>query len=126
VAQILIADDHDVLRRGLRALLSRNPRWEVCGEAVNGEQAVKKVRELKPDLVILDISMPVMNGLQAAEEISRVAPSVKILIFSMHDSPQLAEAARQAGADAFVQKSSPSSELIGTLQHLLDLSPAKA
>jgi DNA-binding NarL/FixJ family response regulator len=120
VARILIADDHEVVRDGLRMLLGRNPLWQVCAEAANGQQAVEKVRQTNPDLVILDVSMPVMNGLEAAVEIRRLAPKVRILIFSMHNSTELVEAARQAGVDAFVEKSSVSGELLGTLRRLLD------
>jgi DNA-binding NarL/FixJ family response regulator len=68
-ARILIADEHPVVRSGLRALLSKNSRWQVCGEAVNGKQAVEQVRELNPQLVVLDLNMPVMNGTEAAREI---------------------------------------------------------
>lgn len=120
MARILIADDHEVVRDGLRMLLGRNPLWEVCGEAADGRQAVEKVRQTNPDLIILDVSMPVMNGLEAAVEIRRLAPKVRILVFSMYNSTELMEAARKAGADAFIEKSSGSGELIGTLRRLLE------
>jgi DNA-binding NarL/FixJ family response regulator len=122
-ARILIADDHETLRRGVRSLLGANSSWEVCGEAEDGKEAIEKVRELNPDLVILDVTMPVMNGLEAAVQIHRIAPSVKILIFSMHDSPTLKAEFERVGADAFVVKSAPSGELISAVARLLESAP---
>jgi DNA-binding NarL/FixJ family response regulator len=107
------------VRAGLRVVLAQEPSLQICGEAENGRDAVAKVRELQPDAVILDVSMPVMNGLEAAREIRRVAPSTKIVIFSMHDSFQMIESARQAGADAFVLKSAPGQDLVRTICDLL-------
>jgi len=92
---------------------------EICGEDENGKQALEKVRELKPDLVILDISMPVMNGLEAAREIRRFAPRTKIVILSVHDSPQIIEIAEKAGADAYVLKSAADTDLNVTVKRLL-------
>ena len=103
----------------MRVTLAREPQFEICGEAENGQDAVAKVEKLKPDAVILDVSMPVMNGLEAAREIRRVSPSTKIVMFSMHDSFQMIETARQAGADAFVLKTAPARELAGTIRDLL-------
>src|SRR5229473_3661527 len=85
-ARILVVDDVPAVRNGLRALLSSH-QLEICGEAENGQEAVDPVRELFPDIVVLDISMPVMDGLRAAMEIRRVAPSTKIVLFSIHDGP---------------------------------------
>jgi DNA-binding NarL/FixJ family response regulator len=104
---------------GLRVVLAQEPRFHICGEAENGQDAVAKVEQLHPDAVILDVSMPVMNGLEAAREIRRVAPSTKIVMFSMHDSSQMMETARQAGADAFVLKSAPGQELVRVIRDLL-------
>lgn len=120
MVRILVADDHPVIRGGVRAVLSRNSRWQVCGEAVNGKEAIEKVQELRPDLVVLDISMPVMNGIEAAREIRRVAPAIKILIFSMHEAPQVEAAARQAGADAIVKKREAPTSLIKAVERLVD------
>jgi two-component system, NarL family, nitrate/nitrite response regulator NarL len=116
---VLLADDHETVRAGLRVVLAQEPRFQICGEAENGRDAVAKVRQLRPDAVILDVSMPVMNGLEAAREIRRVAPSTKIIIFSMHDSSQMIETALQAGADAFVLKSAAGQDLVRAIRDLL-------
>ena len=117
--RVLVVDDHQVMRQGIRALLSNDPVWDVCGEAENGRQAVEKTRELRPDLVILDLTMPEMNGLEAARHIRQIAPDTKIVIFSMHESPQVRKEARDAGADAFVSKSAVAEQLTGTAKKLL-------
>lgn len=122
--RILIVDDHETLRRGVRSLLEANSPWEVCGEAGDGKEAIEKVRELKPDLVMLDVTMPVMNGFEAAIQIRKIAPAVKIVIFSMHDSPTLKAEFERVGADSFVVKSAPSGELIATVGRLLESIPA--
>jgi DNA-binding NarL/FixJ family response regulator len=122
--KILLADDHEVVRRGVRTLLNGPSDWDVCGEAENGQQAVEKVLELKPDLVILDVSMPVMNGIEAARRIHQSAPAVKIVIFSMHDSPQIAQQAAEAGASACLLKSDAASDLQRVVAGLLKSDPA--
>jgi two-component system response regulator NreC len=119
-ARILVVDDHQVVRSGIRNLLDSQSRWEVCGEAENGREGVAKAIELKPDLIILDLSMPLMNGFEAAEEIRRLAPNTKIVIFSMHDSRQISEQALRSGADAYVVKSSLFGELENVIHSLLD------
>ena len=120
--RILVVDDHEFVRRGVCALFSRDPRFDVCGEAVNGQEAVEQVKLLRPDIVVLDISMPVMNGLEAAQEIRRTAPDTKIVILTMHDSNVMREQARKAGADAFAVKSDIASRLIETVESLLPIS----
>ncbi|HET9402634.1 MAG TPA: response regulator transcription factor [Candidatus Acidoferrales bacterium] len=117
--RVLVVDDHQVMRKGVRALLESDSTWEVCGEAENGRLAVEKTRELSPDLVILDLTMPEMNGLEAARQIRLVSPQTKIVIFSMHESPQVRKEARDAGADAFVSKSSMAEMLTATAKDLL-------
>jgi DNA-binding NarL/FixJ family response regulator len=107
------------MRRGIRALLSGDSDWDIAAEAQDGREAVEKVQELHPDLVVLDLTMPVMNGLEAAKEIRRVAPATKILIFSMHESPQITREAREAGADAFLSKSAMAEELPLLVKRLL-------
>lgn len=119
-ARILLADDHVLIRDGVRAVLSTNSKWQICGEAKNGKEAVEKVEELNPHLVVLDVSMPVMNGIDAAREIRRISPGTKILIFSMGDTSQLEPAARQAGADTFVGKIEAPTLLIKAVEHLVD------
>src|ERR1700722_10260918 len=88
VLRILIADDHELMRAGVRTILSNNPLWNICGEAENGRQAVEKARELKPDLVIIDISTPVLNGIDAAREVRQLAPAIKIIILKIPESAQ--------------------------------------
>ena len=89
MARILIADDHAVMREGLRTAIEPHPGWEVCGEATDGLAAFEQTKSLRPDLVILDVSMPVLNGLEVAHRISLTMPEVKILLFTMHNSPSL-------------------------------------
>lgn len=113
---ILIVDDEAFARKMARSALC--DLVDVCHEAENGQQAVEKVKELKPDLVLLDISMPVMNGLRAAYEIRRVAPSTKIIFFSVDGSGDVRSAAHALGAHAFVTKSE-GPELIQTVKRLL-------
>jgi CheY-like chemotaxis protein len=117
--RILIADDNEVVRLGIRALLARKGDWRVCGDAANGREAIARVWELSPDVIILDLSMPVMNGFEAATEIRRIAPFVKIVFLSIHDVPATA---REVGADAFVSKTSSAQELITTLERVMGLS----
>ena len=118
-ARILIADDSALVRQQLRSLLEINSDWEVCGEAVDGREAIEKVRLLQPDLVVLDFSMPVMNGLQAAKEISQQFPHIPLLLFSMFLSRQLVEEARKLGFRGAVAKSDVSRDLLNGVETLL-------
>jgi DNA-binding NarL/FixJ family response regulator len=102
VPRILIVDDHELVRKGISFLLNGN--WDICGEAENGQDAVLKVSELKPDLVLLDLSMPIMGGTAAARQIRRVSPATKIVFLSMHESETVVELTRLAGADACLSK----------------------
>ena len=102
--QILIVDDSRHVRLQLRKLVERNVDWEVCGEAVDGREAISKVRESAPDLILLDYRLPVMNGLQTAREIRTFAPNIKMLLCSMHVSFYLADEARKAGMHGAVSK----------------------
>lgn len=121
--QVVIADDHDVLRSGVRSLFESHPQWTVCGEASDGEQAVALAARLHPDLIILDVTMPVMNGLQAATKIREVSPSTKIVILSMHESPYITQKALQAGADIFLSKSNAGGKLLQAVDQLFDNAP---
>jgi DNA-binding NarL/FixJ family response regulator len=116
--RILVVDDVRVVREGLRPLLASG-HLEICGEAENGQQAVDQVRILQPDLVLLDINMPVMDGLRATLEIRRVAPSTKVVLFSINDSPEATAAARMVGAHALVSKASAVFELLPTMRRLM-------
>ena len=117
--QILIADDHEMMRRGIRAMLESETEWEICGEAVNGQEAVEKASGLRPDLVILDINMPVLNGLAAARQILRKAPGTKTLIFTVHDSDQTAKEVQGVGAHAYLSKNNAGAELLRVVKDLL-------
>jgi DNA-binding NarL/FixJ family response regulator len=114
----LIADDHEAVRRGLRSALL-GAGWQVCGEAVDGRDAVQKVGDLQPDLVILDVSMPRLSGLDAAKEILRNPHGTKVLVFTMHESRQIREETAAVGVHALAVKSAPLSTLLATIDSLL-------
>ena len=116
--RILVVDDVRAVREGLRSLFAGGD-VEICGEAENGQQAVDQVRALRPDLVVLDINMPVMDGLRATLEIRRIAPEMKVVLFSINDSPEAKAAAKMVGADALVRKASAVFDLLPTLRRLV-------
>jgi CheY-like chemotaxis protein len=118
-AKILIVDDSPAIRRSLRSLFTEQTDWTIVGEAENGRVAIEKSRELKPDVIILDLSMPVMNGLDAARKIRESLPNVSILLFTMHAYPQLTEAARNVGVNKVVSKSDDPARLLGAVPSLL-------
>jgi two-component system, NarL family, sensor kinase len=117
--RILIADDHDVLRRGIRTMIESDPGLEVCGEAVDGKDALEKTLAQTPDLVILDINMPVMNGLDVLRQIVRYRPKIKVLAFSVHDSTQIAEEILAAGAHGYLSKATAGQHLVHEVRALL-------
>jgi signal transduction histidine kinase len=121
--RLLIVDDHEVVRRGIRSLLADHNRWEVCGEAVDGQDAVDKARELKPDLIIMDVSMPRLNGLEATPIIRSVLPDCEVLILSQHESPQMIQQALKAGARGYVVKSSVARDLLVALETVIRHEP---
>ncbi|MBX3027310.1 response regulator transcription factor [bacterium] len=110
--RILIADDHGVVREGLRRVLEAQPSCTICGEAATGREAVAKAKALRPDVVVLDIAMPELNGLDAARLIRRMLPATEVLILTMHDSEALAREALAAGARGFVLKTD-AAEVLG-------------
>jgi CheY-like chemotaxis protein len=118
--RILIADDHDVLRRGIRTMLEADPDLEVCGEAVDGKDALDKALAQAPDLIILDINMPVMNGLDVLRQIVRHRPKTKILAFSVHDSKQIVEEILAAGAHSYLSKATAGQHLVHEVRLLLN------
>jgi DNA-binding NarL/FixJ family response regulator len=116
--RILIADDHDVARRGIRSLLEVHPGWEICGEAKDGREAVECATKMKPDLVLLDIGMPGLNGLDAARQIHAVCPETRILILTMHDTEQLVREVLAVGARGYLLKSDSARDLVAAVEAL--------
>ena len=116
--RILVADDHEVVRAGVRSLLESEPGCEVCAEAVTGRQAVTLAQEHKPDIVVMDITMPELNGLEAARQILKTVPGVKVLILSVHESKELVREILDAGAHGYVLKSDAGHELTAALRAL--------
>ncbi|MGA8144174.1 MAG: response regulator transcription factor [Candidatus Acidiferrales bacterium] len=121
--RILIADDHDLMRRGIKGMLQSRPGWEVCGEAHNGREAVAKAQELKPDIAILDISMPDLNGVDAARRIRKESPNTEILILSVHYSDQLIRDILEAGVRGYIVKSDSDRDLLIAVETLANHKP---
>jgi DNA-binding NarL/FixJ family response regulator len=117
---VVIAEDHTILRAGLKALLSTNPVFEVIGEADNGKDAIRRVIELKPDLVIMDLSMPGMNGMDALKDIKDRMPEVKALVLTVHAEEEYVLASLQAGANGYVLKDATQNELLAAAERVLD------
>ena len=109
--KILVADDHTLVRAGLTSLIARLPEMEVVGEAADGRHALRMVRDLQPDMVLMDIAMPGLNGLEAAERIHGIHPQTKIIILSMHASEEYVAQALKAGASGYLLKDAATSEL---------------
>jgi DNA-binding NarL/FixJ family response regulator len=110
--KVLLADDHTVVRQGLRALLSAEPDIEIVGEAENGRQAVQQVKRFLPDVVVMDIAMPVLNGLEATRQISRLVPSAKVLVLSSYSDDDYIQKLTEAGAAGYLVKHSAGNELV--------------
>jgi len=118
VLRILIADDHEVARQGIRSVLEGHPGWEICGEAKDGREAVEAASQLRPDVFLLDIGMPNLNGLDAARQILAMNPDASILILTIHDSEQVVREVLAAGARGFLLKSDAGLELIAAVEAL--------
>ena len=121
--KILLADDHDLMRRGIRDLLESDPALLVCGESTNGRETVRLTKELEPDIVVLDLAMPELNGLEAIRLIRRECPEVELLVFSMHDSEDLVREVFSAGARGYVLKSDAEVHLIEAIKSLANHKP---
>jgi DNA-binding NarL/FixJ family response regulator len=116
--RILIADDHEVVRRGLSTLLQTHEGWEICGEAKDGREAVDKAKQLKPDVVILDVGMPNLNGLAATRQLMQGDPNLKVIVLTITDSDQVIREALDAGARGFVLKSDAARDLVSAVEAL--------
>ena len=117
--RLLIVDDSPIIRKMLRETFELQEGWEVCGEAADGREGVEKAQQLKADLIVLDLSMPVMNGLEAARELSRLLPSVPVLLYTNYETPQLKQEALSDGVRAVVSKSESVGALVSSIQDLL-------
>lgn len=113
--RILLADDHEVIRRGVRDVLQAQEGWTICGEASEGYQAVALARDLRPDVAIVDVAMPVLDGLEVTRRIGRASPATRVLMFTMHDSSELVHEALRAGAQGYILKSNPAELLVGAV-----------
>jgi DNA-binding NarL/FixJ family response regulator len=116
--QILLADDHELVRKGLRALLEAQPGWKVIAEATDGREAVEKAIAMRPDVAILDIAMPSLNGLEATRQIAKKAPRTRVLVLTMHDTNPLIQQVVKAGARGYVLKSDVASDLVSAVDAL--------
>ncbi len=121
--RILIADDHEVVREGMRALIEHEPGWEVCGIAINGQEAVEMARKLKPEVVILDMAMPKLSGLEALRRIKRALPNTEVMIFSAHHSEEVIAQLFEAGAKSYIQKSDAGRHLVAAIKSLAEHKP---
>ena len=121
--QILIADDHELVRKGLRAVLESQPGWKVCGEAINGRQAVELAKQLGPDVIVLDVTMPELNGLEATRQILKAIPQAEVLILTMHESEKLVSEVLTAGAHGYILKADTSRLLVSAVELLAQHQP---
>jgi len=116
--RVLIADDHEMVRKGLRSMLESSGKWKVCGEATDGREAVRKAARLRPDIVIMDLTMPELNGLDATREIRRILPDCEVLVVTVHHSEQLVHEVLEAGAKGYVLKSDAGESIMAALDEL--------
>jgi DNA-binding NarL/FixJ family response regulator len=118
MVSILLADDHDVMRRGLRHLVEEQPGWKVCAEATTGRQAVELAKEHKPDVAVLDITMPELNGLEATRQIRKALPNTEVLIFTMHENEELVRNVLAAGARGYLLKTDAGQHIVAAVEAL--------
>jgi DNA-binding NarL/FixJ family response regulator len=114
--RILVVDDHPIVRQGLKTLLEGHSGWQVVGEASDGAEAVEKAKDLHPDVMVLDVTMPRMNGLEACRLLRRQSPDLEILFVTQHDSPQMMREALEAGARGYVVKSNAARDLLAAVE----------
>src|SRR5215208_1522229 len=118
MVRILLADDHEIVRRGLKELLEEQSGWIVCGEASNGREAIELAAQTRPQVAVLDFSMPELNGLEATRRIRQLAPETEVLIFTMHESEELIREVLGAGARGYLLKSDATRQLIPAVESL--------
>src|ERR1700746_254041 len=116
--RILLADDHEIVRRGLCSLLQKHEGWEICGEATDGREAVEKAKQRKPDVMILDVGMPNLNGLDATRQLMQHDPNFKVIVLTITDSDQVIREALDAGARGFVLESDAARDLVSAVEAL--------
>ena len=116
--QILLADDHEIVREGARALIQRHPGWEVCGEAATGREAVAMAEKLKPDLIVMDIGMPELNGLDATRQIKKALPEAEVLIFTANETEEVVRQVFHSGARGYLLKVEAAEHLVPALEML--------
>jgi DNA-binding NarL/FixJ family response regulator len=121
--RILVVDDHAVVRRGVRSLLESHEGWEVCGEATTGRDAVEQSRQLRPDIVVMDLSLPGLNGLDATRQILKDGPGIEVLVLTMHHSEELARDVLRAGARGYIMKSDADENLLTAVDTLRQHKP---
>jgi len=121
--QILVADDHEVVRAGVQALIEHERGWEVCAIAVNGQQAVDTAKRLKPEVIVLDLTMPELNGLDALRQIKRALPNTEVMVFSAYHSEEVIEQVFEAGAKSYIQKSEAGRHLVAAIKSLAEHKP---
>jgi DNA-binding NarL/FixJ family response regulator len=117
--RVLVADDHEVMRLGIRNLLEVQPGWSVCAEATNGREAVEKTLQFRPDVIIMDITMPVMNGLEAASEITKAEPRIPVILFSLHMSEDIYRHFKTDGIRGAVAKGDAARDLVLAVETVL-------
>jgi two-component system, NarL family, response regulator NreC len=118
--RVLIVDDHTFIRRGIQSILDSSPGWDYCGEAENGIAAIRMAAELKPDIIVMDVSMPGLNGLEATRVIHEAQPEIKIVLVTLHDSVEILRSGFQAGAQGYLLKSEAEQELLRALRSITD------
>ena len=118
MVRVLLADDHEVLRRGLRQIIEDQPGWTVCGEAGTGREAVDLAAQEKPDIAVVDISMPELNGLEATRQIRKASPRTEVLVFTMHENESLVREVLSAGARGYLMKSDAARHIVAAIEAL--------